>query len=143
MLRVLVPVDGSACSMRAISYLVAFMDKLRPALEVLINIQARLPTLELMLDGRPSDVRRLAEPLKTQGMQVLAAAQQALDQAGIAHRSFVEIGDPAQFIVDHAKAYHCEMIVMGREGAATGVLMPGSVASKVLQLAPVPVVLVA
>ena len=53
MLRVLVPVDGSACSMRVISYLVAFMDKLRPALEVLlINIQARLPTLELMLAMR-------------------------------------------------------------------------------------------
>ena len=144
MLRVLVPMDGSACSMRAISHLIAFKDKLRPALEVLlINVQPPLPTLELMLDGRPSDVRRLAEPFKVQGAQVLVAARQALDQAGIKHRSFVEIGDPAQLIVDHAKTYHCEMIVMGREGAATGVLMPGSVASKVLQLAPVPVVLVA
>ena len=144
MLRVLVAIDGSACSMRAISHLIALKEKLRPALEVLlINVQPLVPTLDMMLDGRPSDVRRLEEPLKEQGAQVLAAARQMLDQAGIEHRSFVECGDPAQHIVDHAKIYHCEMIVMRKHGAGvTAALLAGSVATKVLHLAAVPVVLV-
>ena len=144
MLRVLVAFDGSACSLRAVSYLIALKEKLHPALEVLlINVQPLVPALDMMLDGRPSDVRRLEEPLKAQGAQVLAAARQALDQAGIEHRSFVECGDPAQHIVDHARIYHCEMIVMGKHGAGvTAPVLAASVATKVLHLAPVPVVLV-
>ena len=144
MLRVLVAFDGSACSLRAVSYLIALKEKLHPALEVLlINVQPQVPTLDMMLDGRPSDVRRLEEPLKAQGAQVLAAARQALDQAGIEHRSFVECGDPAQHIVDHATIYHCEMIVMGKHGAGVAVpVLAASVATKVLHLASVPVVLV-
>ena len=143
MLRVLVPIDGSACSMRAISYLLVLKEQLRPALEVLlINVQPHAPAVDMVLDGRPSAVRRLEAPLVAQGEAVLSAARRVLSEAGIEHRSFVACGDPAQIIVDHAKTYHCEMIVMGREGAATGLLIPGSVAAKVLRLAPAPVVLV-
>lgn len=129
MLRVLVALDGSACSMRAISRLIALKARFRPALEVLlINVQPPVPTLEMMVDGRPSDVRRLEAPLLEQGAQVLVAARQILDQAGIEHRSFVVCGEPAQHIAQHAKTYHCEFILMGREGvgAVTSLLMPGS-----------------
>lgn len=96
-----------------------------------------------MRDGRPSDVHRLEEPLKEQGQQTLAAARLALDQAGIENRAFVEIGEAARLITDYAKTYHCEMIVMGTHGmGATASLLLGSVATKVLHLASMPVVLV-
>lgn len=36
MLRVMVPIDGSPCSLRAIRHVVAMKDTLRPALEVLL-----------------------------------------------------------------------------------------------------------
>lgn len=144
MLRVLVPFDGSVCSLRAIHHVIAMKNTLRPVLEVLlINVQPPIPTLDMMRDGRPSVVHRLEEPLKEQGTQILAAARHALDQAGIENRSFVEIGEAAQLIADYAKTYHCEMIVMGTHGlgAIAGLLL-GSVATKVLHLASMPVVLV-
>jgi nucleotide-binding universal stress UspA family protein len=144
MLRVMVPIDGSPCSLRAIRHVVAMKDTLRPALEVLlINVRPPIPMLEMMRDGRPSDVHRLEEPLKEQGQQTLAAARLALDQAGIENRAFVEIGEAARLITDYSKTYHCEMIVMGTHGmGATVSLLLGSVATKVLHLASMPVVLV-
>ena len=144
MLRILVPFDGSACSLRALHHVVAMQKTLRPALEVvLINVQPPAPVVDMMLDGRPSDVRRLTEPLKAQGAKILESGQRILEQAGIASRSFAESGKEAQLIVDYAKTYHCEMIVMGTRdrGALTSTVL-GSVANKVLQLAELPVVLV-
>lgn len=144
MLHVLVPIDDSAYSLRAINHLIALKDALRPVMQVLlINVQPGAPTLNMMLDGRPSEVRRLEEPLKVKGMQTLGAAERALDAAGVEHRSFVECGDPAQLIVDCAKHYHCDMIVIGMHGMDTILsAVPGSVVTKVLHLTSVPVVVV-
>ncbi len=144
MLRVLVPFDGSAPALRAVSHAIAMKDTLRPPLEVLlINVQPGIPMLEMMRDGRPSVVHQLEEPLKAQGAQTLAPARLALEQASIENRSCVVIGEAAQLIVDYAKTYHCEMVVMGTHGlGAMARLLLGSVATKVLHLASIPVVLV-
>lgn len=144
MQRVLVPYDGSVGAYRAIRRVIEMKETTHPALEVLlINVQPQISTLEMMVDGRPSFVHKLEEPLKDAGAQMLSAAQQMLDGAGIEHRSFVECGDPAQYIADYARTYHCEMIVMGSEGMGSAVSrVPGSVAVKVRLLATTPVVLV-
>ena len=55
----------------------------------------------------------------------------------------VEIGDPGETIASYASAHGCDEIVMGTGGIGTiGNLLVGSVATKVIQLANMPVMLV-
>ena len=144
MLRILIPVDGSEFSLRAVKQVIRLKSEFKGAPEVLlVNVQPPLPMSELFLAGGPSEVRHLEEPLKAHGAELLAAAKDALDTAGISSRIFVEIGEPASIIASLAKTYHCKLIVIGRRGrnALAGFYF-GSVATKVLHLSPVPVVIV-
>jgi nucleotide-binding universal stress UspA family protein len=143
-LRILLAVDGSEHSARAVRHVVRLKDWLREKLEVqLVNVQPPVPAKDLLLEGRLSEVRRLEEPLRAEGARQLAAAQAALGAAGIEHQSHVEIGEPAPVIVRLAETHHCSTIVMGTHGrGAVASLVLGSVAAKVVHLTPVPVLLV-
>lgn len=142
--RVLIPVDGSSSSVRAVQYVVGLKDRLQQPLDVLlINVQPPIPQGRLLLDGRPSEVHSLEAPLKAQGAELLAAAGKALDAASIRSRSCVEIGDPAPVIAHYAETHHCELIAMGTRGLSdVASLVLGSVARKVLHLSQVPVLMV-
>jgi nucleotide-binding universal stress UspA family protein len=143
-LRILVPVDGSDHSKRTVRHVIGLKGELRQGLEVmLLNVQPPVPASDLVLDGRLSEVHHLEEPLKSRGAKLLEAADAALGDAGIECHRHVEFGEPASVISDFARTYHCEMIVMGTHGlGALAGLVLGSVAHKVVHLAPVPVVLV-
>lgn len=109
----------------------------------MLNVQPPVPMKDLLFDGRLSELRRLEEPIKERGAQLLAPARSALDAAAIENHPYVEIGEPAPAIAGFARTYHCEMIVMGTHGrGAVAGLCLGSVATKVLHLASVPVLLV-
>lgn len=144
MLRILLPLDGSDHAARAVKHVVRLKDSLREKLEVLLlNVLPPVPMRDLLLDARLSEVRRLEGALKEQGARLLAGAAAALSAAGIESQSHVEIGEPAAVIASFAGTYHCEMIVMGTRGlgAIAGFCL-GSVVTKVVHLAPVPVLLV-
>lgn len=143
-MRILLPVDGSEHSARVVKHAVRLKDWLREKLEVqLVNVQPPIPVKDLLLEGRPSEVHRLEEPLRAEGARLLAGAQAALSTAGIEHQSHVEIGEPALVIARMAETHHCGMIVMGTHGrGAVASLVLGSVAAKVVHLSPVPVLLV-
>ena len=143
-MRILLPVDGSEHSARAVRHVVRMKDWLREKLEVeLVNVQPPVPAKELLFEGRLSEVHRLEGPLKAEGARQLAAAQAALTAAGIGHKSHVEIGESAPVIVRVAETHHCGTIVMGTHGrGAVASLVLGSVAAKVVHLSPVPVLLV-
>lgn len=144
MKRVLIPIDGSETALRAVECAVALAPVMREPLEVLLlNVQHPAPMRELLLDGRPSDVRALEKPQIEVGEELLKPAQALLRKSNIAHSGHVEIGDPAQTINAFAKKHHCEEIIMGTRGlgAAAGLIL-GSVANKVLHLASLPVMLV-
>jgi nucleotide-binding universal stress UspA family protein len=144
MLRILIPVDGSDHSLRAVKHVIRLHDSLRQELEVLLlNVQPPVPVKNLLVDGRLSEVHRLEEPLKEQGASQLAGAGAALKAAGIECHPHIEIGEPAPVIARFAGTYHCDMIVMGTHGrGAIAGLVLGSVATKVVHLSPLPVLLV-
>lgn len=144
MTRVLIPIDGSEAALRAVKCTAAIAPELREPLEVLLlNVQPHLPMKDLLLDGRPSEVRELEAPQIEAGTVLLAPAQEVLRKSRIACSGYVEIGEPAQTINDFAKKHHCQEIIMGSRGlgAVAGLLL-GSVAIKVLHLTAVPVMLV-
>ena len=143
-LRILIAIDGSEHSARTVKHVIRMKEGMRQKLEVLLlNVQPPIPMKNVLFEGRLSEVHRLEEPLKQQGVRDLAPAVAALRAAGVESESHVEIGEPAPAIARFAKTHHCEMIVMGTRGmGAIASLFLGSVATKVVHLSPLPVLLV-
>jgi nucleotide-binding universal stress UspA family protein len=136
--RVLVPVDGSEPSRRAIDFLVTRLKRSGPVEVVLLNVQ---PTPEIRALAMHRDV--ILTDLRQSAEKVLAEPCRRLDAAGIPCEERIEFGDVAPSIVKVAREEGCEQIIMGTHGrgAIAGLLL-GSVATKVLHLTDVPVTLV-
>lgn len=145
MLRFLVPTDGSEHALSAVAEIKRLAPKLAQPVEVLLlNVQPPVPLNFLLIgEGTPSEKLKLEEPLREAGTEALQPARALLESANIAHACHVEIGHAAETITEFASTYHCEMIVMSTRGlnAGSGLLL-GSVATKVVHLAEMPVLLV-
>jgi nucleotide-binding universal stress UspA family protein len=137
--KVLLPIDGSDQSRRAIDFFIVTRAKHRGPVEaVLLNVQ---PTPEIRaLAMRPevilSDLRQSAE-------NELAETRERLVAAGIPSKARIEFGNVAETVVEVAREEGCHQIIMctrGR-GAIAGLLL-GSVATKVLHLTDIPVTFV-
>jgi nucleotide-binding universal stress UspA family protein len=142
MRKLLVPVDGSDCSLRALEYVITARERLRDpqALKVhLLNVQAPLRGDISMFIGDEQIKRYHRE----EGEKALARARSLLDKSGIAYRFHIKVGEPAEIIARNAAERGCDGIVMGTHGrgAVAGMLL-GSVATKVLHLSTVPVLFV-
>jgi nucleotide-binding universal stress UspA family protein len=135
--NVLAAVDGSDHAIRAIAHLIK-LKSIGAIQVVLLNVQPEpeMRALALHRDVIMSDLREAAE-------KALADARRQLDAAGIPYEERVEFGDVAGTIVRVAKEAGCEQIVMGTRGLGSiaGLLL-GSVTTKVLHLADMPVTLV-
>lgn len=139
-MRILVPVDGSDPSLAAVRFVIAKLAPADSALDLhLLTVQTPLPSSATSF----LDAGVVRDYHKEEGEKDLAAAKKLLEEAGITATSNTAVGDPAETIVTYAEQKACDTIVMGTRGLGrvTGLLL-GSVATKVLQLAKVPVVLV-
>jgi nucleotide-binding universal stress UspA family protein len=136
--KVLLPVDGSDQSKRAIDFFLTHIKRTGPVEAVLLNVHPASETRALAMhrDTILADLRRSAE-------EVLAEPRRRLDAGGIPYKERLELGDIAQTIVKVAREEGCAHIIMGTrgQGAIVGLLL-GSVATNVLQLTDVPVTLV-
>ena len=142
MLKVLLPIDGSEASGRATAELISMLAwyKERPSIElVAVHLPVpRLPNMQVVVSDEAIE-RYYAE--ETDAM--LAASRKALDAAGVSYTVQKLVGPVAETIVDHARRIGADMIVMGTRGmTALSNMMMGSVATRVLHLAQIPVVLI-
>ena len=139
MAAVLVPVDGSENSMRAVQTTVKQI-KSGAAMEIhLLNVQSELPAIV----SRSLSKTFIDTYQDEEGNKALSDAMALLDQAGIPFIPHSRIGQVAETIAAFAKEMQCEQIIMGVRGVG-GIfgLLLGSVANKVLYLVDVPVTLV-
>ena len=139
--RVLLPVDGSASSERAVRYLIGLRGSLRqPELELhLMNVQR--PLSGDVARHVPSE--NLKDYHAERAEKALASARAQLGQAGIAFTEHQRVGDPPVAIAEVAQAQGCDLIVMGTRGLGTHTAgLIGSVAQGTVAAAPVPVLLV-
>jgi len=137
---ILLPVDGSPCAERATQYVIALA---REGVD---------PEVHLMYVGVPIEsayLRRFVTQEMIDGFHreeadaALRSTAALLDAAGVRYRRVVEVGHPAEAIARHATQHGCDSIVMGTRGmGSVGNLVLGSIATRVLHLAGVPVTLV-
>jgi len=140
-LRVLLPVDGSEGSHRAVDHLVRSFERLRPVALHLLNVQSPIP-IPLLKRWRFNRSEAL-EQQQQEGLKALEVARARLDKAKIAYEHQVAVGPVAETIVRYARRWRCDVIIIGTRGLGrTPSLVLGSVAVKVIRMAKVPVTLV-
>jgi nucleotide-binding universal stress UspA family protein len=138
MVTILLPVDGSKPSDRAVKHVIDLARRGMPVDVVLLNVLPKVFGISSRERKRAQMVTDIhATDRATRSATVL------LDDAQLPYRAYTLIGAPADTILKFAKQRRCDQIVMGTRGlGAVAGLVLGSVAMKVLQLANIPVTLV-
>ncbi len=140
MRKLLAPVDGSSNSDRAVRHVIALAG-LCPSMEVLLlNVQPEIDDLQVRRFMKKEELEAMGV---SKGGDALRSARALLDAAGLRYTPQVLIGPPAETIARVALEQNCDGIVMGTRGlgAVAGILL-GSVTSRVVHLADMPVTLV-
>jgi len=141
-MRILLAVDGSKASLDAVKNVINHVGEFREAPTIeLVTVHRPVPRLRGM--SAAVGKSQLQRYYDEEGAKSLADAKKLLDKAGITYQAQVLVGEPAEAIVKHCQKARCGFIALGAKGrSALGDMMMGSTASKVLQLADVPVLLV-
>ncbi len=140
-MKILLAVDGSASSARAVAQVAALAAELRTAPEIhLLHVHPAIPDARVRQHVPHGDLERY---YREESLPHLAAAEAALNAAGLAFTRHLHVGEAAEIIVKLATEHGCERIVMGTHGrSAVADAVLGSVSHRVLHLAPCPVLLV-
>lgn len=139
-MKILVPVDGSPCSTRAVRYLARNLGLFgRAPTVILMNVDP--PVLErLGAEIAPEDIARFHA---RGGSRAMAAARRILGKANVRFSERLLVGDTGATIARVARSERAGLIVMGSHGrGALKSLLLGSVVNKVLALTRVPVLVV-
>lgn len=135
---ILVPVDGSEHSRKAVEFAAGMCTGLADKLSLLHVVQSLPHDRTLVLGAAAITVNMSGEELREVGAKVIdAATEEAAKHGCTAVESEVVMGDPAQQIVERAKRIGADMVVIGSRGLSDMAgLVLGSVSHKVMHLAP-------
>ena len=136
--KVLVPVDGSPASLRAVDFAIEMMGQNPDASLVLLNVQ-HISAMDLDEADMGGDWQETASQASAKALKEAIGKAEA---AGVAFKNIVRTGQTAEAIAQAARDEGSEHIVMGTRGLGSiqGLLL-GSVAMKVIHLAEVPITL--
>ena len=141
-MKILLAVDGSKHSLKAVKCLIQHADSYRekPVVE-LVNVHLPVPRIRGMgAVVTASQVRRYYD---REGRAALSKAKKLLDAAGIKYSAHILVGPVAETIVKEARLARYDLIMMGTRGmSAAANLLLGSCANRVVNISPIPVLLV-
>lgn len=139
-MKILVAVDGSDISLRAVKFVISLNRELaKPARVTLLAVDPpTFPGVETRIGSQA--VRELHEESLE---QMLKDARRSLSRAKLDLTERAEVGDVAETILAVAKKDKVDLIVMGSHGrgGVKGILL-GSVSSKVIAQGDIPVTIV-
>jgi len=140
MLKMLLPVDGSDACSKAIARFIPILGwyKEMPAIH-LLNVQYPLHG-DISMFVNEENIKQYHQE---EGLKDLVQVRELLDTANVAYQYHILVGEPAETIMQFARAQQCDQIVIGPRGLGlvTGMLL-GSIASKLIHLSDIPVLLV-
>lgn len=139
-MKILVAIDGSDSSKRALVFAAGLAARLQADLEIM-TVKQHLVDEELRRFSRIESAT-IGEIVEQEAEAALAAAKAHAEELGVKTISTrAEDGDPATVLSD--RAHDADAIVMGRRGRGRlAGLVLGSVSQKMAALSPAPVVIV-
>lgn len=139
-MNILLAIDGSEVSLRAVQSLIEHVRWFRESPRVhLLHVHAPIP---VGLAVQHLSQETLDRYYREEGEAVLAPAADLLRKAGIATTPHIHVGHAAEIVVRLAGELGCELICLGSHGrGGIGNALLGSVASRVLHLATMPVLI--
>ncbi len=146
--KILIPIDGSEYSMRAVKFAAEFI-ALKPEVKVVVFSVDRLPQQFMVRDlyWVSSDIGESVRHIQEVFAEVREAnfkkAAAYFNQKGLNVQCDYTFGNPAEEITHYAGKNGVDMIIMGTRGLSSlKEVFLGSVSHKVLQLSTCPVLLV-
>lgn len=141
-MRILVPVDGSKSANRAVAHAVALVEGRANAEIILVNVQNQ-QTLDISDISRVTSVGEDTERAIDRSKKALGEAIELCRKAQVKFDTRTAFGIVANMINKIARDVAADQIVIGTRGLSPmeGIIL-GSVSTKVIRLARVPVTLV-
>ncbi len=138
---IVVGVDGSEHSRHAARVAVAIARQ-NDAVVHLVTV-VRPPEGWWGIVGSPPTPTALSRSLADAQHEILDSVLAGLDLTGVEHLTVEEVGDPGRTLIQHVEEADADLLVLGTRGAGLiERIMLGSVAARVSQEAPCPVLLV-
>ncbi|MDO8298149.1 universal stress protein [Lacisediminimonas sp.] len=141
MIKLMVPVDGSEGSSKAVQYVINSVGLYKEPVELhILNVQYPIISGNVRHFISHDELDRY---YRENAEAAMKPAIDMLQKAGVAHIAHTALGDPAETVVQLAQEKGCSQIVMTPRGLGNmaGMLL-GSVTSKVIHMSTIPVVLV-
>lgn len=140
MVKILVAIDGSTHSERAVSHLIKLYQAQRQIEIHLLNVQMPVESGHARMFVSKDDLETY---YRDEGRQALDSARKLLDQFGVPYTEHIALGRVAETIANFAQEHQLDQIVMGTHGhSALSHLLLGSVVSDVIRHSDIPVTLV-
>lgn len=141
MKKILVPVDFSACSQKALQFALPFAEEFGAQI-ILLHVVEPVFVPESMMMTAP-ELPELGATLVTTAREKLARLGEQAVPAGIKVHTIVRVGRPYQEIIDAARTEDADLIVIATHGY-TGLkhVFLGSTAERVVRHSPCPVLTV-
>jgi nucleotide-binding universal stress UspA family protein len=139
--KFLIPIDGSPSAMQALEYAIKLAKELGSCEMHILHAQPQpiiYGEIQVYVPLKEMEAMQMAH-----SQDLLKPALQRVQASGVPHTSEIVVGEAAQTICKRGDELRCDGIIMGTRGMSSiGNLIMGSVATKVIHLAKMPVTLV-
>ena len=127
--NILVPIDGSDNSYRALDAALLLSEKLGSNITV-IHVMEEVPITHI---GSEKMLNELLEAYKKENQDILLKCTEIANQKGLTIKTFLLQGNPASVILDYNKKEKFDLVIMGSRGLGKfKELILGSVSSKIV-----------
>lgn len=137
--NILVPIDGSDNSYRALDAALLLSEKLGSNITV-IHVMEEVPITHI---GSEKMLNELLKAYKKENQDILLKCTEIANQKGLTIKTLLLQGNPASTILDYNKKEKFDLVIMGSRGLGKfKELILGSVSSKIMHHSPCAVLLI-
>lgn len=136
---ILVPVDGSDNSYRALDSALLLSEKLGSNITV-VNVLEQVPITHIESEKLLSE---LLEAYRKENQEILSKCSKIATEKGLSIKTILLQGNPASVILDYRKKEKFDLLIMGSRGLGKfKQLILGSVSNKIVHHSPCAVLLI-